>query len=201
LDALSEIRKKLYEKKLESNQKREDVNKVFTLFSVILSLIVVEPIRRWFLLEQLVEQLPAREHIDRVIKEEKPPAIDSNVSASETDGGSTPPSAPAEEVPVSPATKTQCQPPAVSLPEKNNKTADNNHVNKNSTPEYSSEHAKDAEFSQTAGSCASSNLVMWPRMSPELKAVCMYGLGFGLGLGFGVSAVALGVFFILDSRR
>jgi hypothetical protein len=47
---LFEARELLYQKKLESTQKREDVNKIIAIISVLLSLAVVEPIRRYFLI-------------------------------------------------------------------------------------------------------------------------------------------------------
>lgn len=48
--ALFEARESLYQRKLESTQKREDVNKIIAIISVLLSLAVVEPIRRYFLM-------------------------------------------------------------------------------------------------------------------------------------------------------
>lgn len=47
---LFEAREILYQRKLESTQKREDVNKIIAIISVLLSLAVVEPIRRYFLI-------------------------------------------------------------------------------------------------------------------------------------------------------
>ena len=198
-DALSEIRKKLYEKKLESNQKREDINKVFTLFSVILSLIVVEPIRRWFLLERLVDQFPARERKENT-KEAESPGIESSASSLDPRSGSPSTSTDGEATPITPAQNDQSQPAAGSAALSSPGTADINQINANHIPEDPQKQSIGVTAVQT-DSRKFSGMIQWPNMSRELKAACMYGLGFGLGLGFGVSAVTLGVFAILRGRQ